>query len=445
MRIGTEAFVRFATLRYFIQEVRTVLDRRYSQHEILRVALQERPVVGVTARHLLKQGKQVQALVRNREKAARWADQGGLLRDSKGLFGKFQSCRKGGRAQPVDATPSDVKVVIMRQGRRYGLSAAQRIDIWRLWKAGESLHEIGRAFGKDHGSIQFLLSKRGGIAPPVRRRSLRTLTLDEREDISRGIASGSSIREIAKGLQRPVSTVSREVARHGGRPLYRANEADHHAWESALRPKVCLLANHETLRTIVASKLILDWSPEQISKWLKVHYPNNENMRVSHETIYRSLFIQARGVLKKELVQHLRSKRSIRRSRHSRAAGQSRGQIVDAISISERPAEVEDRAIPGHWEGDLLAGSKNSHIATLVERHSRFAMLIKVPSKDTTTVVAALSKHVRKLPATLRRSVDGVPGSGHEEWPNTKASRWTQRMSKSTSAIRRVLATRHRK
>jgi hypothetical protein len=208
----------------------------------------------------------------------------------------------------------------MRQGKRCGLSAAQSIDIWRRWKAGESLHEIGRAFGKDHGSIQFLLSKRGGIAPPVRRRSLRTLMLDEREDISRGIASGSSIREIARGLQRPVSTVSREVARHGGRPLYRASEADHQAWESALRPTVCLLANHETLRTIVASKLILDWSPEQISKWLKVHYPNNENMRVSHETIYRSLFLQARGVLKIELVQHLRSKRSIRRSRHSRAA-----------------------------------------------------------------------------------------------------------------------------
>ena len=186
----------------------------------------------------------------------------------------------------------------MRQGRRYGLSAAQSIDIWRLWKAGESLHEIGRVFGKDHGSIQFLLSKRGGIAPPVRRRSLRTLTLAEREDISRGIASGSSIRGIASGLQRPVSTVSREVARHGGRPLYRASEADRQAWNSALRPKVCLLANHEDLRAIVASKLILDWSPEQISKWFKVQYPNNESRRVSHETIYRSLFIQARGVLK---------------------------------------------------------------------------------------------------------------------------------------------------
>jgi len=156
---------------------------------------------------------------------------------------------------------------------------------------------------------------------------------------------------------------------------------------------------------IVASKLILDWSPEQISGWLKRRYPSNESMRVSHETIYRSLFIQARGVLRKELIQHLRSKRLIRRSLHSRANGQSRGQIVDAISIRERPAEIEDRAIPGHWEGDLLSGIKNSHIATLVERHSRFTILVKVASKDTATVVAALTRQVRKLPASMRRSL----------------------------------------
>ncbi|XWK71188.1 helix-turn-helix domain-containing protein (plasmid) [Tunturiibacter gelidiferens] len=187
----------------------------------------------------------------------------------------------------------------MAQGKRNRLSTEQRIEMWRRWKAGESLHEIGRALGKGHGSIRFLLTQRGGIVPAARRRSPRTLTLAEREDISRGIASGSSIRETASGLQRPVSTVSREVARHGGRPLYRASEADRQAWESALRPKACLLANHEELRTIVASKLILDWSPEQISKWLKVSYPRNESMRMSHETIYRSLFIQARGVLKK--------------------------------------------------------------------------------------------------------------------------------------------------
>src|ERR1700722_2134382 len=265
----------------------------------------------------------------------------------------------------------------MAQGKRNRLSTEQRMEMWRRWKAGDSLHDIGRAFGKGHGSIRFLLTQRGGIVPAARRRSPRTLTLAEREDISRGSPPVLSFREIPTGLKRAVSTVSREVSGHGGRPLYRASEADRQAWESALRPKVCLLANYETLRTIVASKLILDWSPEQISKWLKVHYPSNESMRVSHETIYRSLFIQARGVLKKELVQHLRSKRLIRRSRHCRAGGHSQGQIVDAISIRERPAEIEDRAIPGHWEGDLLAGTGNSHIATLVERHSRFTILVK--------------------------------------------------------------------
>ena len=293
----------------------------------------------------------------------------------------------------------------MTQGRRVKVSAKQRTDMWSRWKAGQSLHEIGRVFGKDHVSIQFMLAQHGGIAPTSRRRSPLTLTLGERENISRGIACGSSIREIAKALQRAVSTVSREVARHGGRPLYRAKEADHQAWESALRPKRCLLAIHGKLQRIVASKLILDWSPEQISGWLKIQYPEDESMRVSHETIYRSLFIQARGVLKKELIQHLRFKRRIRRSRHARDSGHRRGQIVDAISIRERPAEIQDRAIPGHWEGDLIGGTKNSHIATLVERHSRFTMLVKVSSKDTATVVAALGRHVRRLPASLRRSL----------------------------------------
>jgi IS30 family transposase len=293
----------------------------------------------------------------------------------------------------------------MAQRRRWKLSAAQKAELWSRWKSGQSLNEIGRALDKDHVVVQFLLARHGGIAPPVRRRSLRTLTLAEREDISRGIASGSSIRGIAKGLKRAVSTVSREVARHGGRPLYRANEADHQAWASALRPKTCLLANHEQLRTMVASKLLLDWSPEQISGWLKNQYPNDASLRVSHETIYRSLFIQARGVLKQELVKHLRSQRRIRRSRHSSIHGHSQGRIVDAISIRERPAEVEDRAVPGHWEGDLLRGARNSHVATLVERHSRFVLLIQVPSKDTATVVAALSRHVCQLPDTLRRSL----------------------------------------
>src|SRR6266850_5127002 len=293
----------------------------------------------------------------------------------------------------------------MRPGKRFGLSAIEKNEIWRRWKAGQTLHEIGRAFDKPHSSIRCLLLPRGGIPPKARRRSRLALTRAEREDISRGIASGSSIREIARHVDRAASTVGREVTRHGGRPAYRAHEADDHAWESALRPKKCLLALHPRLREVVTSKLILDWSPKQISGWLKTEYPKDEGMRVSHETIYRSLFIQARGVLKKELMDHLRSKRRMRRSRYASEHGHSRGQIVDAISIRERPAEAEDRALPGHWEGDLLAGGKNSYIATLVERHSRFLMLIKVPSKDTAVVVAALSKRVRKLPATLRRSL----------------------------------------
>src|SRR6202142_2059531 len=213
------------------------------------------------------------------------------------------------------------------------------------------------------------------------------------------------MRVIARGLHRSASTISREITRHGGRTQYRANAADQQAWESAVRPKPCRLATHSELQQMVASKLMQDWSPQQVSGWLKMEYPNDESLRVSHETIYRSLFIQARGALKEELVRHLRSKRRIRRSRHSSVHGHRSGQIVDAISIRERPAEIEDRAVPGHWEGDLLGGTKNSHIATLVERHSRFTMLIKVASKDTATVVAALSQHIGKLPATLRRSL----------------------------------------
>jgi IS30 family transposase len=307
----------------------------------------------------------------------------------------------------------------MTQGKRSRLSPAQEADVWKRWKAGQSLHAIGRVFGKPHTSIRHLLLPRGGIPPAARRRSRLALTLAEREDISRGIASGWSMREIARRLDRAASSVSREVARHGGNPSYRGHEADDQAWQSALRPKRCLLAMNRKLRDIVASKLILDWSPEQISGWLKTRYPDDPSMRVSHETIYRSLFIQARGVLKKELMDYLRSKRRMRRSRHASVHGHSQGRIVDAISIRERPAEAEDRAIPGHWEGDLLSGGKNSYVATLVERHSRFLMLIKVPSKDTAVVVAALSKHVRKLPATLRRSLTwdrGLEMAKHKEF-----------------------------
>src|SRR5437763_7616454 len=205
----------------------------------------------------------------------------------------------------------------MKPGKRFGLSAEQKSDVWRRWRVGQTLHEIGRAFGKEHSSIRCLVSRHGGIAPAVRRRSLLALTQREREEISRGLASGSSIREIAKCLERTISTVSREVARHGGRPAYRASQADSEAWQSALRPKRCLLSIHVKLRNIVASKLILDWSPEQISGWLKIQYPDDESMRVSHETIYRSLFLHARGVLKQELMEHLRSKRRMRRLLHA--------------------------------------------------------------------------------------------------------------------------------
>jgi IS30 family transposase len=288
---------------------------------------------------------------------------------------------------------------------RPGLSAAQKADLWQRWKQGQSLSEIGRALGKHAGSIHGVLSSNGGFIPPVRKRSRWALTLAEREEISRGLATDASIRQIAATLGRAPSTVSREIRRHGGAHRYRAAEADTQAWTHSRRPKPCRLATSPTLQQIVASKLALEWSPEQVAGWLKLEFPDQDTMRVSHETIYRSLFIQARGVLKKELIGHLRSRRMMRRAQRASTAGQPRGQIIAGVSIRDRPAEVEDRAIPGHWEGDLIAGSKNTHIATLVERQSRFTMLVKVPGKDTTSVVTALSTQVRLLPSALRRSI----------------------------------------
>jgi IS30 family transposase len=277
--------------------------------------------------------------------------------------------------------------------------------MWSRWKAGYHVRAIARAFGRDQGSIRGLLLQQGGIAPRLRTRAIVALTLAEREDISRGIAAGESGRAIAERLGRAASTVCREIGRYGGRDAYRASKADVGAWRAALRPKACLLAMNRTVRNLVASKLTLEWSPEQISGWLRDEFPDDESMRVSHETIYRSLFIQARGVLKKELIGHLRTKRSMRRPHRIATHHEMRGRIPDAVSISERPAEADDRAVPGHWEGDLISGSKNSHIVTLVERHSRFTALIKVPDKETATVVAALTKQIRRLPASLRRSL----------------------------------------
>jgi IS30 family transposase len=289
-----------------------------------------------------------------------------------------------------------------RKYHRIGFTSAQSTDLWERWEKGEGLKSIGRALGKPSSCIFAHISPSGGIRPPSRRRSWLALTLAEREEISRGLVAGRSVRSMALALGRSPSTISREIGRNGGSRWYRAAAADRRAWKRALRPKPCKLALHGQLRQAVAAKLERNWSPEQIAGWLKRAHPGTETCQVSHETIYRSLYVQARGVLKKELMQHLRSRRPIRRSRHATQKGR---QIANAVSIRERPASIEDRAVPGHWEGDLLCGSKNSNIVTLVERHSRYVMLAKVPNRETQTVVNALIKQARKLPDELYKSL----------------------------------------
>jgi len=281
----------------------------------------------------------------------------------------------------------------------------QKTDIWDRWQKGESLTSIGRLFDRPSSSIFNMLSPTGGIRPPIRKRSKLALTLSEREEISRGIVADLSIRSMAKNLNRSPSTISREIKRNGGYDSYRATLADLAAWDRSCRPKHCKLACNRSLSRTVATKLQLNWSPEQIAGWLKIEYPKDESNHVSHETIYRSLFVQARGVLKKELQGYLRSQRAIRRSKHASLKRDGLGQITNAVSISERPASVEDRAVSGHWEGDLIAGSNNSYIATLVERHTRYVMLAKVKNKDTESVVSALIKQSKKLPDELYQSV----------------------------------------
>jgi IS30 family transposase len=293
----------------------------------------------------------------------------------------------------------------MVQMGRPGLSSQQKEELWERWKAGQSLSDIGRALGKHAASVFGVLLSKGGIAPTARTRSRLSLSLQDREEISRGLVSGLSMRKIAERLGRSPSTISREIGRNHGWQKYRATDADERAWQQALRPKPCLLAANKSLRIVVAKKLADHWSPQQVSGWLKVEYLDDRAMRVSHETIYKSLFIQARGVLKKELISHLRSRRIMRRGKTSTTQGQPRGQIVDAVSIRERPAEVEERAIPGHWEGDLLSGGKNTHIASLVERQSRFVMLVHVAGKDSENVVGALVRQVKRLPEGLMSSL----------------------------------------
>jgi len=293
----------------------------------------------------------------------------------------------------------------MRYRKRTFYSEADKQVMWERWQRGESIRDIGHLFDRHHSSVRGIFSKAGGVRPRPRRRSRLALTPYEREEISRGLVAGYSIRSIANLLGRAPSTVSREIRRNGGRRAYRASRADHAAWDRARRPKACKLVVNRQLARIVAGKLKQWWSPEQIAGWLKDLHPNDERKRVSHETIYRSLFIQARGALKQELLAYLRTERGMRRPRRRSLKGKSQGQITGTVSIRERPAEAEDRAVPGHWEGDLLIGANNSQIATLVERHTRYCMLVRVPGKDTQTVIDALIRQAHKLPRELYKSL----------------------------------------
>ena len=293
----------------------------------------------------------------------------------------------------------------MKYRRRIHYSSKQRAEIWDRWQRGESMRSIGRVFDRPSSSVFSVISPTGGIRPPDRKRGTRALSLFEREEISRGLSIKCSLRMIAHQLGRSPSTISREVRRNGGPAGYRAVASDQATWDRALRPKKCKLACHPALSRAVSAKLRRKWSPEQIAGWLKRAFPGEAQRQVSHETIYKSLYIQARGVLKKELLEHLRAKRTVRRSKHASLKRNGLGQIKNAVSISERPASVEDRAVPGHWEGDLIGGSKNSYIATLVERHSRYVMLVKVTNKDTESVITGLIKSAHKLPRELYKSL----------------------------------------
>jgi len=307
----------------------------------------------------------------------------------------------------------------MKQRPRIYYSAEQRSLMWDYYQRGETLHTIAKLFDRHHSAIAGVLGRSGGIRPEERKRRDSYLSLEEREEISRGLAAEASIRSIARELGRAPSTISREISRNGGRCKYRASKADIDAWDRAKRPKACKLSLNRSLSLTVARKLKQSWSPQQIAGWLKRTHPLDLEHNVSHETIYKTLYIQTRGALKKELIKCLRSNRIMRRSRHSTLKRQGLGGIVDAVSISERPASAEDRAIPGHWEGDLIEGSNKTFIATLVERHSRYVMLAKVQNNKTATVVNALIKQSKKLPKELYKSLtwdSGTEMAGHKEF-----------------------------
>jgi IS30 family transposase len=291
------------------------------------------------------------------------------------------------------------------------MSWAERNELWARWRRGESLREISRALNRVSSSVYEIVSAEGGIAPRPRRRSRLALTTTEREEVSRHLARGVSLRAISRSLRRAPSTISREVRRNHGRAVYRAAAADRRAWHQSRRPQQCRLATRPALRRAVAAKLARQWSPQQISGWLQRTFPRDPEMQVSHETIYRSLFIQSRGVLKRALLKELRRQHHFRHARASASVRPKQGQIVDAVSIRQRPADAADRALPGHWEGDLLEGTRGTYIATLVERQSRYVLLVRLPNKETHTVVRALARRIRRLPHGLMRSLTWDRGS----------------------------------
>lgn len=302
---------------------------------------------------------------------------------------------------------------------RLALSEPEQVELWRRYRNGESCSQIGRAFGRGPGSIRDIVERAGGFSPRPRVRHPRVMSLAEREEISRGLCAQLSLRQIAMRLGRAPSSISREVRRHGGRAAYRAMRAECRALQYARRPKTCKLAQHRSLCAAVIAGLRKHWSPKQIAQRLPKEFPHDQSMRVSHETLYRSLFVQARGVLKQQLLGYLRTGRKLRRGKTATAKGCGQGQIVGAVSIRERPAEAEDRAVPGHWEGDLLSGSKNSHILTLVERHSRYTMLAKLSSRHSADVVKVLSSKIKRLPLELRRSLTwdrGAEMANHKDF-----------------------------
>lgn len=290
--------------------------------------------------------------------------------------------------------------------RKYVRLSPDDVDtLWSRWQQGETAVQISAVLGCHKGTVTWYVDRAGGLRPRERRRAGRALSLAEREEISRGLAAAEGVRAIARRVGRPASTISRELRRHGGSTHYRASVADAAAWERARRPKHCRLARHRRLRRLVEQKLRADWSPQQIAVWLQRTFPQESSMHVSHETIYRALYVQARGALKRALVAHLRRGQRYRRPRAAARATRGPGQLVDIVSIAERPPSADTRAVPGHWEGDLLMGKLGTQIATLVERQSRFVLLQRLPAADSGTVVAALAQRVQRLPAALRQSL----------------------------------------